>query len=222
MTFLLGCLKNHFIFYNLSEAEIENVAKKMFYCSVQNDSYVFKETSKAMCFFIIEKGMMQVFSNDKIKKTLRVGDGFGEIALLYKSPRAFSVKACEHCHLWAIDRNTFRRAVEEIIILEYEENKKFMENVRFFSSLSNDHKDTIAGALITQEYAKGQVIVNEGDPGSSFYIIKEGSAAVYKGNKLMTKLEKTDSFGEQALFYNTVRQMTVKAEEDMTCLILGR
>ena len=38
----------------------------------------------------------------------------------------------------------------------------------------------------------------------------------------MTKLEKTDSFGEQALFYNTVRQMTVKAEEDMICLILGR
>ena len=38
----------------------------------------------------------------------------------------------------------------------------------------------------------------------------------------MTKLEKTDSFGQQALFYNTVRQMTVKAEEDMTCLILGR
>ena len=72
--------------------------------------------------------------------------------------------------------------------MEYEENKKFMENVRFFSSLSNDHKDTIAGALITQEYAKGQVIVNEGDPGSSFYIIKEGTAAVYKGNKLMTKL----------------------------------
>ena len=75
---------------------------------------------------------MQVISNDKIKKTLRVGDGFGEIALLYKSPRAFSVKACELCYMWAIDRNTFRRAVEEIIILEYEENKKFMENVTIF------------------------------------------------------------------------------------------
>ncbi len=94
MTFLLGCLKNHFIFYNLSEAEIENVAKKMFYCSVPSDTYIFDEGSKALCFFIIEKGMMQVISNDKIKKTLRVGDGFGEIALLYKSPRAFSVKAC--------------------------------------------------------------------------------------------------------------------------------
>ena len=38
----------------------------------------------------------------------------------------------------------------------------------------------------------------------------------------MTKLQRADSFGEQALFDNTVRQMTVKAEEDMKCLILGR
>ena len=97
-----------------------------------------------------------------------------------------------------------------------------MENVRFFSSLSNDHKDTIAGALITQEYQKGQVIVSECDPGSSFYIIKEGIASVWKGNRCLDKLTKTDSFGQQALFYNTVRQMTVKAEEDITCLILGR
>jgi len=35
-----------------------------------------------------------------------------------------------------------------------------MENVRFFSCLSNDHNDTIAGALITQEFIKGQVIIN--------------------------------------------------------------
>jgi CRP-like cAMP-binding protein len=63
-----------------------------------------------------------------------------------------------------------------------------MESIRFFSCLSNDHKETIAGALIKQEFMKGQVIINEGDPGSSFYIIKEGNASVWKGNKLMTKL----------------------------------
>jgi cGMP-dependent protein kinase len=63
MSFILGCLKNHFIFYNLSEAELENVAKKMFYCSVPMDQYIFTEGSKALCFFIIEKGMMQVITN---------------------------------------------------------------------------------------------------------------------------------------------------------------
>lgn len=49
-----------------------------------------------------------------------------------------------------------------------------MENVRFFRYLSNPHKDTVAGSLITQNYVKGQIVVSEGDPGSSFYIIKSG------------------------------------------------
>jgi len=43
-----------------------------------------------------------------------------------------------------------------------------------------------------------------------------------KGNKEVRKLYKGDSFGEQALYYNTVRQMTVRAEDEVKCLALGR
>ena len=35
-------------------------------------------------------------------------------------------------------------------------------------------------------------------------------------------MRKGSLFGEQALYYNTIRQMTVKAEEDVVCLVLGR
>ena len=70
-----------------------------------------------------------------------------------------------------------------------------MEHIRFFSCLSNEHKDKIAGALVSQQFNKGQVIVGEGDPGSSFYVIKEGTASVWKANKFIMKLEKSDSFG---------------------------
>jgi cGMP-dependent protein kinase len=175
-----------------------------------------------MWFFIIEKGLLQVSVQGKIKKQLRVGEGFGEIALLYKTPRAFSVQACEGCCLWGIDRNTFRRAVEEIILKEYEENKVFMENVRFFRALRNDHKEAVASSLVEQTFPKGQTLVQEGDPGSTFYVIKQGEASVWKGNELFTKLVRTDTFGEQSLLYNTVRLMSVKAETDLTCLILNR
>lgn len=72
----------------------ENVAKKMFYCFVPCDNFVFREGTKSTWFFIIEKGMMHAISAGKVKKQLRVGDGFGEIALLYKTKRNFSVKAC--------------------------------------------------------------------------------------------------------------------------------
>jgi cGMP-dependent protein kinase len=40
------------------------------------------------------------------------------------------------------------------------------------------------------------MIVQEGDPASSFYIIKEGTVTVLKGEKDIRKLSKGDSFGE--------------------------
>ena len=32
--FIITCLKNHFVFYNLNDGELENIVKKMFYCEV--------------------------------------------------------------------------------------------------------------------------------------------------------------------------------------------
>jgi CRP-like cAMP-binding protein len=94
--------------------------------------------------------------------------------------------------------------------------------VRFFSNLTPDQKDIIASSLIRQKFYKGQIIIQEGDPGSTFYYIKEGSASVYKATKFQRKLAKGDSFGEQSLYYNTMRQYTIKADEDVICLVLGR
>ncbi|KRX03427.1 Protein kinase-like domain [Pseudocohnilembus persalinus] len=221
-TFIITCLKNHFVFYNLNEAELENIVKKMFYCEVAQQQFIFQQSYPASSFFILERGSMEVIVNDKTKRELKAGDGFGELALLYNAPRSASVRALELCNLWGIDRNTFRRAVEEMITKEYEENRKFMEVVRFFHNLTNEQKDAIAAVLIVQKFYKNQIIVTEGDPASSFYIIKEGTVTVLKGTKEVRKLYKGDSFGEQALYYNTVRQMTVRAEDEVKCLALGR
>ena len=39
---ILGCLKNHFIFYNLSENELENIKEKMFFCEIEEGDFVFQ------------------------------------------------------------------------------------------------------------------------------------------------------------------------------------
>lgn len=76
--------------------------------------------------------------------------------------------------------------------------------------------------MLVKKFLKNQTIIKEGDPGSCFYYIKEGYASAYKGNKFIRKLMKGDTFGEQSLYYNTVRQLTVKADEETTVLILSR
>lgn len=54
-----------------------------------------------------------------MKKEIKVQDGFGELALLYNTPRTSSVRTKEEVCLWLIDRQTFREAVEEVIIRDY-------------------------------------------------------------------------------------------------------
>lgn len=60
------------------------------------------------------------------------GDSFGELALLYNAPRSASVRAIDKTLLWAIDRNSFKTAVEEINTKDFDENRKFLDNVKFF------------------------------------------------------------------------------------------
>jgi cGMP-dependent protein kinase len=63
---------------------------------------------------------------------LKREDGFGELALLYNSPRSSTIKAAEDSCLWVIERLKFRRAVEDIVLKNYEENRKFMEISDFY------------------------------------------------------------------------------------------
>ena len=49
--------------------------------------------------------------------------------------------------------------------------------------MPNEQKDSIAAALIVQRFQKNHEIVSEGDPASSFYIIKEGTVSVLRGGQ---------------------------------------
>ncbi|KAL4509200.1 hypothetical protein ABPG72_018131 [Tetrahymena utriculariae] len=221
--FIITCLRNHFVFYNLQDNQLETLVNEMFYCELQEGEIIIKEEDNASTFFILEQGRIQVSVKDNVKRDIVPGEGFGELALLYNAPRSASCKALQKCHLWGIDRATFRRVVEEMITKEYEQNRKFIENHKFFQNLTVEQKNSVAGVLIDQKFQKDQIIVSEDDPASSFYIIKEGSVSVMRGGAEVRTLQGGDSFGETALLQGVhKRAMTVKAQSDVKCLALGR
>ena len=45
-------------------------------------------------------------------KSLKAGDGFGELALLYDIDRPSTVEAKDDVGMWVIDKVSFREAVE--------------------------------------------------------------------------------------------------------------
>ncbi|CAD8086133.1 unnamed protein product [Paramecium sonneborni] len=224
LIFIVMCLKLHFVFSFLNDAQLNHLANQMFYCKLLKGQTIIKQGDSANAFFILEKGKIQVTINGEPKKQLISGNGLGELALLYDAPRSATCTALEECYLWGIDRTTFRKTVEQIMKSEYERNRKYLENATFFNHLTKEQKDAIGGVLISQKFQMNQIIVNKGDQADSLFIIAEGKVGVYTDDGLLIRmLSKGEYFGENALLQdNCVRGLTVKAIEESRLLALAR
>ena len=73
--------------------------------------FVFHAGEIARHMYFVSRGLVEVIANNgqTILNTLRDGDFFGEIALLFHQPRSASVRAVEYCNLYALDKATFER-----------------------------------------------------------------------------------------------------------------
>lgn len=49
-----------------------------------------------------------------MKRILKASEFFGELALMYHAPRSASVLSVGDCGFWVLERNKFRKAVEDI------------------------------------------------------------------------------------------------------------
>ncbi len=69
----------------------------MFYARINPGEMLFEQDDVGSCFFILEKGSMQILVDGVVKKELKPLDGFGELALLYHHKRTSAVKADTGC-----------------------------------------------------------------------------------------------------------------------------
>ena len=197
----------------------------MFYCTPKrNEEYIFRQGDQASCFFVIFEGEVSVEVDSKVKRSLGCGEGFGELALLYNAPRSASIKAnSPDVACWGIERKVFREVIEESAKKNWVENKKFLEKVELFTNLTDEQKEKIATVILNQRFLPGQNIVEFGDQATSFYIIKEGTLeCLNEKGEVIRELVEGQSFGEQALYYNSTRQATVRSKTAVSVMVIAR
>lgn len=222
MNIILNALNSHFIFSSLNEEDKEIVAKSMQLFSFNAGTYIFKQLMPSKSFYVIRSGSVEVFvDNQKVNK-LSAGAGFGELALINSSERSTSIKCAEDSALWVMERDTFKKLIEDISTEAYEQNRMFLDRIHLLSSLTSAQKDSLAANMISIKYKPGQNIIQEGEKGEVMYIIKEGTVIVYRKGQEINQLKGGSVFGEQALISNTVRNATCTASTVVFCVCLSR
>jgi CRP-like cAMP-binding protein len=92
--------------------------------------------------------------------------------------------------------------------------------VPLFAELSEPELQKIARVAVPRSYPAGSIILREGDPGDTCYVLQVGRARVTRQHAdgrtiTLTNLGPGEIFGELAMFGGEVRSATVEALDDV-------
>lgn len=220
---LAKSIGRNFLFNKLDDDNKRLVINSLEEKSVKKGTEIIKQGDEGDYFYVVEEGTVNYLVDNKLVNSSGAGTSFGELALMYNSPRVATVVAATDCILWALDRITFRK-----ILLGSSFKKRLMydellKSIPILQSLTTYDRAKLADALDTEFYEPGQVIVREGDVGENFYLIEYGECEVSKnGQGVVAQLKSHDYFGEVALLNDLPRQATVTAKTKTKVATLGK
>ncbi len=185
---------------------------------------IIKQGDNGDNFYIIETGTMSVMVDGKKVKELSPKESFGELALLFNSPRAASVVCDSDATVFALNRKIFRHTLANMSHLNYGTVLRSLESVPLLKDLAPWQKEKIAQSVQPVHFSEGDVIIQKGEAGNIFYIIAEGVVTCTDQGSGMSALDLTKGmyFGEIALMKDEPRKATVTAKTDVQLMALDR
>ncbi|XP_041110763.1 cAMP-dependent protein kinase type II-beta regulatory subunit-like isoform X1 [Polyodon spathula] len=228
--------KDILLFKNLDPEQMSQVLDAMFERLVSPGEHVIDQDDDGDNFYVIERGTydisVKVDGIDCCIGTYNNRGSFGELALMYNTPRAATIIATSPGALWGLDRLTFRR-----IIVKNNAKKKrmyeiFIETLPLLKSLKPSERMKVVDVIGSKMYKDGERIIAQGDSADSFYIVESGEVKItMKRSKSQLNAEENGAveiarctrgqyFGELALVTNKPRAASAYAVGNVKCLVM--
>lgn len=225
--FISRTTKDNFIFESVGKDERTHLLDAFESYRAPVGEAIITEGEVGDYFYVIQSGKVEFTVDGERVGDAGSGRSFGDLALLYDCPRAATCVAVEACELWRVDQKTFRQILANGRINGDKETIETLQKVSFLKDLSNEYLAKMAAAAESKPFKTGDVIIKKGDPGTDFYIIKEGFVAVKDievGGQSYAdqKLKGGDFFGERAIVTDEPRVANIVATSDVETLCLSR
>ena len=189
------CLISHCFLRALEKQARQEIIKEMSLFFVKANVEVFKQGSPPGCFYILRQGTCDILVNNEKKDTLQKGAYFGDTALLYGTRREYTLKTSTDCYMWVMEKKNFRKVIEHILHITYEDNNSNISKLPIFDIATNDQKIKLANNIYRETHLENKAIYEKGNISNCIYILKDGSINLIKDGKPMKTLTKGECFG---------------------------
>lgn len=188
---------------------------------------IFRQGDPPDHFYVIQRGEVEVSleqpgGQGRTIARLGAGDHFGEIGVLQGVPRTATVRAATDTTVLALGRDAFNELVVEADVTRGElvqlmERRAIATSLaRALPLLDTEALGRFAGFCERRTLPAGTVIVRQGEPADSFYVLARGrvelSVQPPTGSEIVVAhLEAVDFFGEVGVLQRRPRTATVRA-----------
>lgn len=217
---LSEAVKNILLFKQLDPEQLRNVLDAMFERSTTPDEHIIDQGEDGDNFYVIDKGVFDCYvkidgADSKVFEYDN-GGSFGELSLMYNTPRAATVISRGEGVMWVLDRATFRKIVLKAAYKRRQMHEALLLKVPMLKHINEFERLNIADALESSTFEDGDLIIKQGDEAQHMYFIIKGVVSVKMTNNEgaaveVTTLEEGGHFGELALVTHQPRAASVYA-----------
>lgn len=224
-------IRNILLFKNVAPEQLSEVLDAMFEKKVQPGDHVIDQGDDGDNFYVIDSGVYEIYvkidGKDKMVGVYNEKGSFGELALMYNTPRAATIIATSKGILWALDRNTFRRILLKAAAKKRKVHEALLESVPMLKEITEYERMNLADALQSRKFKDGECVIQQGDEADCMYFVESGVASIRIRKQddptqevELTQCSKGGYFGELALVTHKPRAASVYSVGDLVCAVL--
>ncbi|KAL7534439.1 hypothetical protein ACHAXR_005881 [Thalassiosira sp. AJA248-18] len=240
-TLIYDSIKPNVLFEHDTKEEILQIIDVFKPRTYRQGQKIIEQGDEGSEFYVVESGELSVHvtvkggdngNEEGESSQLKVGDyskgsAFGELALIFGSPRAATITATSDCKLWSIERMAYRSVISQLRYEQHLDKHAFLRTCvvsgrRFTEVFDGSQIEDLTIATKVDTFEEGEVMLREGEMGDTFYIVKSGKVETYCKSGERGTIEEKKAFGTTSLLKGVVSPFTYKAASHVTLYYLTR
>lgn len=152
------------------------------------NTILFSYGSRGTAVYLLEEGLVELTDAEgAFMAVLSPGSVFGQLAMLYDSPRQCTVTCLENCKLWSMGRQQYlslQRAVHSQMLSA---NARRLYDVLEVKALPNVYVERLMSTLVVEHFADGENVLTTGKGNTKVAVIESGYVHLHFDQMLLRR-----------------------------------
>jgi CRP-like cAMP-binding protein len=152
------------------------------------DTVLFSYGSGGTAVYLLEEGSVQLTDAEgEVVAVLPRGAVFGQLAMLFDSPRQCTVTCVEDCKLWSMGRQQYLRLQRAVHNQTLSANARRLYDVLEVKALPNAYVERLMSTLSVEVVADGEHLLTSGKGNTKVAVIESGYVHLHFDNLLLRR-----------------------------------